>query len=758
MPAVAVVPSQPVDPKIASRKIAHRVSRFLQAVRTTAPDHPSSAPARLLIKATQGSGKTYETMRAVVDLWSPGTSVHFLSPTSSKAEETARDLAKLAGERGRALPVQVVRGRSALNPAGPVPAKLMARCTSRISTPDRMCLRSQLAKRVAEYGADVGGTLCRAGCPFASECPYLGQFDPAAKERGGVWCMTHASGLVRTMAPDPHVVIVDEDIVRSLPRRTGIPLGVIAHVASELPADPGRTLQAIVDALAGQRGTELAALRRSSKRNSALDDEALRACREAIDAAVERTKCPLDPHVDDHLLLEKLERPQGAIDHWRIRQLLDQVRLELPCKRDGLNSVVREDRCRVEGRWEELPYVSIAWLGRLARTDDVPVLLLDGTANVDLARRAFGTTLEVEEIRVRRRERLVQVVGRTFSKTSLAGYRGRDGASVGTEAAAALRSSVTRFLSTLPGHVFLALPKKLLPLMTEEGLPAHVQLGQLNLLRGMNTWERCQSAVLLSRELPTPSHLEWQARAFAAADDTFFALQEHVRCRRTIRTRKGGRADVDVWVNPDPRVGALLQQARDAELDQARDRVRSVRHDRTVYLLADVVLEPVVDEIVVWQSLTARLDGIDPILSRLGILPLNAEHLHRLAPERFSSANAVAKEWAKLRKHAGHTSADSLLETLFGDRHRSGGLVVADYRIVKKNRKCSMYSQVIFDHLRVPAPAQHLADVLRAAGILGPDDTIELRPSAVASRTSARRRVHTTAMGGRDATFTRMAM
>jgi hypothetical protein len=59
-----------------------------------------------------------------------------------------------------------------------------------------------------------------------------------------------------------------------------------------------------------------------------------------------------------------------------------------------------------------------------------------------------------------------------------------------------------------------------------------------------------------------------------------------------------------VSVHPDPRVQAVVEQPREAEMLQAIDRLRLIHTEKrkTVYILCSVPLDIPVDELVTWNN------------------------------------------------------------------------------------------------------------------------------------------------------------
>ena len=70
--------------------------------------------------------------------------------------------------------------------------------------------------------------------------------------------------------------------------------------------------------------------------------------------------------------------------------------------------------------------------------------------------------------------------------------------------------------------------------------------------------------------------------------------------------RDGSTQSVKVKVHPDRRVQAVVEQAREAEMLQAIDRLRLIHSPRKkiVCILCNIPLDIPVDELVTWKQLT----------------------------------------------------------------------------------------------------------------------------------------------------------
>ena len=116
--------------------------------------------------------------------------------------------------------------------------------------------------------------------------------------------------------------------------------------------------------------------------------------------------------------------------------------------------------------------------------------------------------------------------------------------------------------------------------------------------------------------------------------------------------RDGSTQSVKVKVHPDRRVQAVVEQAREAEMLQAIDRLRLIHSPRKkiVCILCNIPLGMPVDELVTWRQLAGdgRLAQALEACEKNGweALPLAAKELHRLFPDLWRTRKA-AEDWAR---------------------------------------------------------------------------------------------------------------
>ena len=124
------------------------------------------------------------------------------------------------------------------------------------------------------------------------------------------------------------------------------------------------------------------------------------------------------------------------------------------------------------------------------------------------------------------------------------------------------------------------------------------------------------------------------------------------RARRYLM-RDGPVKHTPVSMHPDPRVQAVVEQGREAEMVQAIDRLRLIHtaKRKAVYILCSIPLDLPVDELVTWKQLTGdrRLSNALAKCDERGwdALPLAAKELARLFPSLWATRKAAKRRLEK---------------------------------------------------------------------------------------------------------------
>jgi hypothetical protein len=118
-------------------------------------------------------------------------------------------------------------------------------------------------------------------------------------------------------------------------------------------------------------------------------------------------------------------------------------------------------------------------------------------------------------------------------------------------------------------------------------------------------------------------------------------------CWRPYTLRDGSLRRVQVRVHPDPRVQAVVEQIREAEMVQGIDRLRLIHsvREKTVFILCNIPLDIPIDRLVTWRQLAgdSRLADALAACEENGwkALSLAAAKLSELFPELWPTARAV---------------------------------------------------------------------------------------------------------------------
>ena len=587
------------------------------------------AAPRVLVSGTQGTGKTAEALAAVAAV-RERIAVRWTEPSLAKAEEAAVDYRAAAGPDS--LPAIVVRGRSAPDPTRPEA---------------RMCQRHEAADRVSRRGLSVRQAMC-GGCPFArSGCGHLEQAARiAAMDGAGVFFGATEGLFAHSPAPAAELLIGDERIDPAEVQTVSLDALQPAllpfaggPVLAEIMA-AHRTIEATRDALARPR--QLEALRAAGVGRA----ELRAVIRRLEPLAAPDPACIADAGTDAEIIkrLDALKPAPAAAALSVLRAVLREIDQPRPALnglalRDGLLTVARLRKPR-----------GIAGAG---------VLLLDGTGDAGLNRATFGARLRQVECRIERDAHVTGTAGRGYSRQSITALDAFDRPMPNKEAAARrLRQEVAAIAAAQPGPCLVAAPLAVERCLAAEHLEPGAPVAHFGALRGRNAWQDCPSAVILGQNALSVRDVEDLARAWLALDPAPFHSADlpmpadwpvqgwPYRCTRMRRLRDGSVSPVEVAIHPDPRVQAVLEQVREAEVVQAADRVRPVFNRRRLVLMNSLVLDVTYDRVMTHKELVAGGTRWERAMAATGIVPLNATELHAMHPGIFPS-KAVAADWLK---------------------------------------------------------------------------------------------------------------
>ena len=226
-----------------------------------------------------------------------------------------------------------------------------------------------------------------------------------------------------------------------------------------------------------------------------------------------------------------------------------------------------------------------------------PVLLLDGTGDIETMRLLFGKRMREVSIRIERKATVTQITDKVFSRTDMLGRNDKTGKPINAKApevANRLRREVADLIIAEPSKRKLVVTYK--PLVEPEPLPdgtmppwadfprrlrgAGIELTHFGAFRGMDKWRDHEAVFIVGREQPPSAAVEGQARAWYAEDrEPLVTLPPGERYPRVFRGRRmrGGRGESQkVSVHPDPRVQRRLEQRREHDITQGADRLRLI--------------------------------------------------------------------------------------------------------------------------------------------------------------------------------------
>jgi hypothetical protein len=297
------------------------------------------------------------------------------------------------------------------------------------------------------------------------------------------------------------------------------------------------------------------------------------------------------------------------------------------------------------------------------------LLVLDGTASPEILR-AFIPGLAVsEEIRVERNAFVVQVTDRTFYRGSL--LKSAEAGEEGNRYDPNRWKEVCGFIEGIAkgSRTLVVTNKRVRCQLTGEdadaALPISAKFGNADVahfgnIRGSNEFENHDTLIILGRNEPRVATAEKSAMAIwydtkepiERISPSHNGRVNYPKKFRPYTIRDNSETVERVSVHPDPRVQAVVEQVREAEMLQAIDRLRLIHSERrkAVYILCNIPLDIPVDEFVTWkqlvgdQRLAAALTKCDA--RGWDALPLAPRELHRLFPGLWETEKA-AKRWSE---------------------------------------------------------------------------------------------------------------
>jgi hypothetical protein len=614
---------------------------------------------RVLVMGGQGTGKSRTTAEQIAELRGD-TAIWWLVPTLAKAEEQAAEYTERAG--AGSMKARVVRGRGAPDP--------------RTRNADAMCPRHEVVNRAAAMGINVQEEICNNGCALRFSCGFQHQATVLRNAPLGLFVMAAEYLWLPCPASHADMVVVDESVI-------GKATETISFDPARIVDDHKWATRDLDDAMAF-RATALlvrAAVvehpcrELSFLRSCDVTDRALKECIDHL-FGKEEAEATVSGGMTDKQITGILDAVE-ACEILKVIKLFRQVRREYAQPRDRLSSVWFDpDRpVMVNGQLERHPRVVVSYVRPLRIRKEVPILCLDGTGSIYLNRKIFGDHMTRERFAVPRDAEVYQVTSKTFSRQSITGTdrKGNPRSAKNVSEAATLRTQVVEFLSILPGNVLLVSYKAAIEVLIDD-LPPRVTTAHFGALRGLNSFEHCETVVVMGREQPSAQAVEALTRPFCADDPApFLPVGAYVAQTRGRRMRDPEAFNlIEAQVHFDARCQTVLEQIREAEMVQAIDRVRPVFNRRKILVLNNLPLDLTVDRALTWSEL--RPNKFVLAFARKGVLPLSARDLGHCFPDLWRSEKAAEDALRWLRKTPGELQIDLLfgrIRVFFGEPLRA---------------------------------------------------------------------------------------
>jgi hypothetical protein len=603
---------------------------------------------RTLVTGGQGTGKSRTTAQRIATLKGEAA-IWWMVPTLEKAAEQAEEYTR--ARTTDSMTARVVRGRGAPDP--------------RTDGVEPMCPRHGVVTRAASMGVNVQEAICNGGCPLRFSCGFQRQQTDLRDHPSGLFLMASDYLWLPCPAPQPDIVIADESLIEKATEIISLdPARIVDDQKWACPNDLDsamamrQTAILVRAAVVEHPGRELAFLR-----SYEVTDAALKECVQHL-VSKEEAKPEVNGSMTDKQISAALDMVE-AREILKVLKLFRQIRREFAQPRNRLNSVWfdPEHRVMVAGEVERHPRVFVSHVKTPRLRKETPVLALDGTGSIVLNRKVFGNHMTLERFAAPRDAKVYQVTGKTFSRQSITGTN-RDGTprtNRNMSEAAALRAQVVEFLDMIPGDVLLVSYKAAIEALIDD-LPPHVTTAHFGGLRGLNSFEHCETVVVMGREQPSAQAIEALTRPFTATDaEPFMPVGEYVDQSRGRRTRDDTEPNIVVaQVHFDPRCQIVLEQIREAEMVQAIDRVRPIFNHRKVFVLNNLPLDLTVDRVMTWPEM--RASRLVRAFARHGVLPISPRDLTRCFYDLFKDEKTASNAIYACKK----TTLESQIIYLFG--------------------------------------------------------------------------------------------
>lgn len=567
------------------------------------PLNDKGNPRRIVFRSTTGSGKTSTVAEEL-----PGVAVRWYAPTIAQAEETTA----------------LLKARHMLGRLAPDPES---------TEKEKMCWRSEEIKAFREKGCHGSEyqSFCYnrnlppeiGKCPFMGKCGYTRQaINPPNALVLAHEYLTQADAKI-TSEHNAEIAIVDE-APKCLIRKG------VSWELDELIAEGG--------ALA-QIAYELAQCKTMREVTADLD----------VQATIEELETALDT-----IPFDTPELIPGAPE----TETLTTLGKYTPNPRTRLYGAYRAFIEALQGKPNRLWYVAgnggdrphrihTAWVDNPTAVKDLPVLILDATADEDVSRAIWGEDVEFHAYHIESSGlHVTQISDRTLRKGML------------IENSGGIRERIS-FLSEMTNAALITHKEAL-----EEMYPPNGTLtANFNGLRGLDYMKDCKALVIAGRIEPPVWVIEEEARALWPDRELSIGHKNLDMVESCYRLRDGTTRPARIRAHPDPLVNRVLMQYRDAELIQAVGRLRAIWGEagRRLYVLTSVPIPGLkVDDLVTLDELLPDARTCKSLRAGDGVMPMAASALLKLMPGEWPNAN-TAKVWIRDNLKRGSFSINSIL-------------------------------------------------------------------------------------------------
>ena len=495
-------------------------------------------PRVVAINASAGIGKSTQSIMSAVKSCKK---VAWYTPTVTQAYET-----RIPGSA-------VIRGRTH-NGEGFTTlcreAEKMNLLGSSISTQSRLCFDPETKEKCFHYG----------------QCEYNRQFWKA-HERVRLYSHANMSAYFpRVDEFRPEVAVIDENFINEFVRSNHIKGSMITYEKQ------------------GTHLFELIAVHGSVRNRAAPDEPILKYLLDAIPDLEEQLRAGISgyresrPAIKPNMKTETIAEVMSSFNRNPYPYRLAKIMLE----------DIEAGRLDSQRVWVTSSAIHYSYLKHPVRLDNIPVLILDGTADTEILSR-FWPQIEVVNAKVRRKTRqVIQVSDREISNSYLSvddeAHTERN-----ISASKSFRNKFTSWLKLRVKHEGNGLVIGPMSFIQTLDIPDGVQANWFGNVRGSNEYKGCSWVAVVGRNQRGGSPAESMARAIFHDDEQPLAIHEKSFRKEYsgIRHQNGRVTYTESRYHQDERIQAVERLIRESETEQSIDRLRLIHGEaKPVYLFS----------------------------------------------------------------------------------------------------------------------------------------------------------------------------